>query len=414
MKKNTLPIAAAALLGAALVVGLRAAPAEVVAIRHGRILSMAGPEIPDGTVLVKGNTIAAVGRDVAVPADARVIDARGGVIMPGMIDAHFSMAELVEARDTGSDEVSDPNEAALHVLDGLNPFDKALPRLVRGGITTALITPGRANVIGGQLAVVHLAGRTVEEMKLLAPAGIKLSLGEGPKSTFGEKGRLPSTRMGAALVVRKALLAASEYRLKWQAYRAKGDGAGEPPSRDLGLEALALLLDKSLPAFIECYRADDIMTALRLSDEFSLRTVLVGATEAARVAGEIAKRRVPVILGPYGAGPKRIETQDADIATAGILAKAGIAVALQDEGAMGIGAPDELPIVAALAMKGGLPRDLALKAITATAAEIIGISKQVGTLEPGKLADVVVFTGDPLHYRSTVAAVVINGQVVER
>lgn len=414
MRRTRILFCAATVAALALVTVLSADAPGVLAIRHARILSMAGPEIADGTILVRGETIEAVGRDTAVPKDARIIDAGGGVVMPGFVDPHFSLAELTEARETGVDETSDPNTAALQVLDGLNPFDKRLPRMLRAGITSALVTPGRANVIGGQVAVVRLAGQTVNEMTVLSPAGIKFSLGEGPKAAFGEKGRLPSTRMGAAFIVRKALLEASEYRQKWSTFKAKGGGTADPPSRDLALEALAALLEGSLPAFIECYRADDIVTALRLVDEFKLKAVLVGVTEGQKVAAEIAKRKVPVIVGPIGIGPKRMETQDVEIGLAAALARAGVSLALQGEGAMGIGAPEELPMVAALAVKGGLPRDAALKAVTIGAAEMLGVSKQIGSLEPGKSADLVILSGDPLHYRTQVRTVIVKGSEVPR
>ncbi|MBE3124057.1 MAG: amidohydrolase family protein, partial [Acidobacteria bacterium] len=276
-----------------------------------------------------------------------------------------------------------------------------------------------------QAAVVRLAGKTVEEMTILSPAGIKLSLGEGPKDAYGGKGRLPSTRMGSAYVVRKALLEAGEYLKKakdYEAAKAKAKGkakagkAGEEaqaPKRDLALEPLAALLDGKLPAFIECYRADDIMTALRLVDEFKFKAVLIGCAEGFRVAGEIAKRSIPVIVGPMGIGPRRVETMDVTIANAAVLAKAGVKVVLEaEEGALGIAALEELPLAAALAVKGGMDRDAALRAITLTAAEVLGVADRIGSLEAGKDADVVVFDGDPLDYRTRVKAVLLKGKVL--
>ncbi len=396
-----------------------AAPPGTLAIRNARILPMAGPEIASGTVVVEGGTIKAIGREIAVPAHATVIDAKGGWLLPGLIDAHSTVGFTDDGRATGADELSSPNTAQLQVLDGLNPFDKRLRRHVMAGITAALLTPGRANVIGGQAAVIRLAGRTVTEMALLAPAGVKFSLGEGPRDAYGEKGRLPATRMGSAFVVRKALLDAGEYQRKLKEYEAKvakgdaaaKDGSPEPPKTDLALEPLARLLDGRLPAFIECYRSDDIMTALRLVDEFHLRAVLIGATEGFKVADEIARRKIPVIVGPMGVGPKRVETQDVAFGNAAALSKAGVTIAIEAEDAMGVGAAEELPLAAALAVKGGLSRDLALQAITATAARILGVGDRIGTLEPGKDADLVLFTGDPLHYLTRVDRVIVAGTV---
>lgn len=391
-----------------------ATPPTVTAIR-GRILPIAAPAL-DGIVLVADGKITAVGAEVRIPQGAAVVDTRGAWVLPGLIDAHTTVG-LTEERGGGPpDEMSDPNTAQLLVLDGFNPFDKRLRRLVMGGITSALVTTGRANVIGGQAAVVRLVGRTADEMALRSPAGVKLSLGEGPKAAFGEKSRLPGTRMGAAFVVRKALLEAAEYARKHKEYeakvaKAKGGEAPVRPKTDLALEPLARLLDGTLTAYIETYRADDIVTALRLIDEFKLKAVLIGCTEGFRLADEIARRKIPVIVGPLGVGPKRLETEEVGLENAALLAKAGVTVALETEDAMGIGAAEELPLTAALAVKGGLPREVALRGITLTAAELLGVADRVGSLAPGKDADIVVFDGDPLHYRTRVAKVFVAGKL---
>ncbi|MBE3109107.1 MAG: amidohydrolase family protein [Acidobacteria bacterium] len=422
MRKIVVVVGLACLLS----VGIGAAGAsEVVVIKNGRVLPMNGPAIEGGVVIVENGKIARVGKDVPVPEGATVIDAAGGWVLPGLIEAHTTIGLREEYGPSNSDELSDPVTAQLLVLDALNPFDKSLKHAREAGITAALVTPGRGNVIGGQAAVVRLAGKTVEEMTILSPAGIKLSLGEGPKDAYGGKGRLPSTRMGSAYVVRKALLEAGEYLKKakdYEAAKAKAKGkakagkAGEEaqaPKRDLALEPLAALLDGKLPAFIECYRADDIMTALRLVDEFKFKAVLIGCAEGFRVAGEIAKRGIPVIVGPMGIDPRRVETMDVTIANAAVLAKAGVKVVLEaEEGALGIGALEELPLAAALAVKGGMDRDAALRAITLTAAEVLGVADRIGSLEAGKDADVVVFDGDPLDYRTRVKAVLLKGKVL--
>lgn len=423
MRKIVVVVGLACLLS----VGIGAAGAsEVVVIKNGRVLPMNGPAIEGGVVIVENGKIARVGKDVPVPEGATVIDAAGGWVLPGLIEAHTTIGLREEYGPSNSDELSDPVTAQLLVLDALNPFDKSLKHAREAGITAALVTPGRGNVIGGQAAVVRLAGKTVEEMTILSPAGIKLSLGEGPKDAYGGKGRLPSTRMGSAYVVRKALLEAGEYLKKakdYEAAKAKAKGkakagkAGEEaqaPKRDLALEPLAALLDGKLPAFIECYRADDIMTALRLVDEFKFKAVLIGCAEGFRVAGEIAKRGIPVIVGPMGIGPRRVETMDVTIANAAVLAKAGVKVVLEaEEGALGIAALEELPLAAALAVKGGMDRDAALRAITLTAAEVLGVADRIGSLEAGKDADVVVFDGDPLDYRTRVKAVLLKGKVLK-
>lgn len=420
------------LCGAALVAALAAGSFSVpaasgaadrpVVIRGGRIVPVAGPEIADGALLLEGGKIKAVGKagEVPVPDGAEVVDAAGGWILPGLIE---SLASIGLGRPYGpseSDEVSSPVTAGLRVLDGLDPFDKRFAQAARAGITALMIAPGRANVIGARTVVVKPRGATAEEMVLLEPAGVKLTLGEGPKDAFGAKGRLPGTRMGSAYVVRKALLEASEYVRKRKdheaaAAAAKGKKGAEPPAappRNLDLEPLAELLEGKLPAFVECHRADDIRTALRLVDEFRFKAVLVGATEAYKSAGEIAKRGIPVIVGTMGVGSKRIETKDVSISNAARLVEAGVPTAIAAEDALGLGAQEELALAAALAVKGGLDRALALRAVTLTAAEILGVAARVGSLEPGKDADVVIFDGDPFHYRTRVVRVFIDGREV--
>lgn len=416
MKFTSFRVVGSLVAALALVAVTRAEPPQVTAIRGGRIVPIGGPPIDEGVVLITDGRISAVGRDVAVPANATVIDARGGWVLPGLVDAHTTVGLTEERREGPPDELSDPNTPQLLVLDGFNPFDKRLRRLVMAGITTALVTPGRANVIGGQAAAVRLVGRTADEMVLRSP-GVKLSLGEGPREAFGEKSKLPGTRMGSAYVVRKALVEAAEYERKLKDYQAKkergaSDGEASRPKSDLALEPLARLLEGKLTAFIETYRADDIITALRLVDEFKLKAVLIGCTEGFRVADEIARRKIPVIVGPLGVGPKRLETEMVGLENAAALAKAGVTVALETEDAMGIGAAEELPLAAALAVKGGLPRDVALRGITLTAAEVLGIADRVGSLAVGKDADVVVFSGDPLDYRTRVEKVLVAGKLV--
>jgi imidazolonepropionase-like amidohydrolase len=415
---------AALAAGAAIVMGnaAAAAMAKTIVIRGGRVVPVSGPPIGDGAILVEGGRIKAVGKsnEVAVPEGAEVFDAAGGWILPGLVESLASIGLGDPYGPSESDEVSSPVTAGLRILDGLNPFDKRFGRAARAGITALMIAPGRANVIGAKTVVVKPRGATAGEMVLLEPAGVKLTLGEGPKDTFGAKGRLPGTRMGSAYVVRKALLEASDYIRKRAAHAAavaaaKGKKGAEPPAplpRNLDLEPLAELLEGKLTAFVECHRADDIQTALRLVDEFGFKAVLVGATEAYKSAGEIAKRGIPVVVGAMGVGSKRIETKDVELSNAARLVEAGVKTAVAAEDALGLGAQEELALAAAMAVKGGLDRDTALRAVTLTAAEILGVAARVGSLVPGKDADIVVFDGDPFYYRTRVVRVFIDGREV--
>ncbi len=392
---------------------------KTMVIKAGHILTMAGPVVENGMIIVEGGKVKAVGKDLSVPAGAEVIEELDGWVLPGLIDAHSSLGLTDETGRSENEELSEPNVAQLQVIDALNPFDKRIAQVRRAGLTSALVCPGRRSVIGGQAAVVKLRGKTVEQMVLKAPAGVKFSIGEGPKEAFGGKGRLPSTRMGNVYVVRQALLEAKEYAEKWAAYEKKaaeakksGKAAVESgePKKDLKLEALARVVRGELPAFIECYRIDDISGALRLVDEFKLKAVFIGCAEGYLVAQELAKRKIPVIVGPMGIGPKRTETERLDLSNAAKLHRAGVKIILQSEVQYGLGALEELPLIAALAVRGGLPEEEAFKALTINAAVVMGVADRIGSLEPGKDADLVVFSGNPLDYRTRVKRVLVDGQ----
>ena len=423
MKRAEAVILAMALAAGAVSLAPAAGAAEkTVVVRGGRVVPVSGPEIENGVVLIEGGKIKAVGKagEIAVPAGAEIVEAAGGWILPGFVECLASIGLGDRYGAVEGDEVSDPVTAGLRILDAINPNDKRFAQAARAGVTTLMIAPGRSNVIGARTVVLKPRGATAEDMVLLEPAGIKLTLGEGPKNAFGAKGRLPGTRMGSAYVVRKALLDATEYARKRKDHQAavaaaKGKKGAEPPPappRSLELEPLADLLDGKLTAFVECHRADDIQTALRLVDEFRFRAVLVGATEAYKSVAEIAKRGLPVVVGVMGVGSKRVETKNVSLGNAAALVAAGIKTAVAAEDALGIGAQEELALSAALAVKGGLDRAAALRAVTLTAAEILGVAARVGSLEPGKDGDVVVLSGDPFDYRTRVVRVLIDGRAV--
>lgn len=412
--------AAPALVAALSLFHVTAAEERPLVIRAAHILPVSSPEINDGILLIEKGKITALGTDISVPGQAAEIDAGSGWVMPGFIQCCTTLGSVDRyGGGSSSDEISDPNTAQMRITDGINPFAKSLVQARMAGVTTILAAPGRLNVIGGQAAVLKLRGVTVEDMCLLSPAGIKISLGEGPKETYGKKGRLPSTRMGSAYVLRSALIEAEAYsrsleeyeRAKSKAEKAKSDLPAEP-KRDLRLEPLARLRKGELTALIECYRADDIMTALRIVEEFKLKAVLVGCSEGARLAEPIARAGVPVIVSPFGVGPRRMETGNLSRETAALLHAAGVKVVIRADEALGIGHVRELPLQAALAVSGGLARQAALRAITLYAAETAGVADRVGSLEPGKDADIVILDGDPLDIKTRVVRVMIEGETV--
>jgi imidazolonepropionase-like amidohydrolase len=242
-----------------------------LAIVGGRVIPVAGAPIEDGVVLVNDGRVEAVGRDVRVPDGAEWVGAAGKVVLPGLVDAHTHLGVHEEAEGwAGQDtnEMTDPVTPQVRALDAINPADLGFADAVAGGVLTVNVNPGSGNPIGGQAAAVRSAGRTVDDMVLRAPSGLKSALGENPKRVYGDRKQLPSTRLGTAAVIRDALVKARNYLDKLD----RGDDP--PPERDLRWEALGLVLSGDLPWRQHCPRADDIATALRLADEFGYRLVI--------------------------------------------------------------------------------------------------------------------------------------------
>ena len=383
---------------------------EDVAIVGGRVVTGLGDEHQEGTVLVSGGRIAAVGIGIPVPENARVIDATGCWVLPGLIDPHSHIGAHEEANGpAGFDgsEVSSPVTAGVRAIDAINIEDSAFADAVAGGVTAVVVKPGSGNPIGGQsVAIKTGGGRSVDEQVIRHALGMKSALGENPKQTYGERKQLPSTRLGIALVIRQALTDARDYAQRRD--RARAEGA--PFAADLGMQALTEALDGTLTWEQHAHRHDDIATALRIAEEFGLRLVINHGTEAHKLADVLAERDVPVIFGPVLSSRSKVEVREADPANLAKLAAAGVRVALTtDHPVVPIGL---LALQAAVAARAGLPRDRAVAAMTSVAADIAGIGDRVGALEPGRDGDVVLWTGDPLEVASTVREVLIEGRTV--
>lgn len=383
----------------------------MVAIVGGKVLTP-GEELAGGTVLIEGGVIREVGREVEVPAGAEVFDATGKYVIPGLIDAHCHSGVFpdgVGLRESDGNEMTDPVTPHLRALDAIHPEDLAFEDLRRWGVTTINTSPGSANIVGGQTAVVKTWGRTVEEMLVKAPAGMKMALGENPKRVYGEQKKFPSTRMGNAGLLREWLTKARNYLEK----REHAEKKGEPFEVDLKLEALAQVLLGKLPAHIHCHRADDIMTALRIADEFGIeKLVLIHATEGYKVADLLAERGVPCVVGPILFSRTKYELRGMNPKNPALLSQAGVKVAIQTDQRSAV---KYILFDAALAVREGMDEGEALKAITLYPAEILGISDRVGSLAPGKDADLVVLSDHPFHVaKSRVELVLIQGQVVHR
>ena len=378
-------------------------------IHNGVVHPMDGPVIPRGYVWLEGEKIRAVGPEEELPAwDGPSLDAEGGHILPGFVDAHchlgmFGNALGFEADD--GNESTDPCTPQLRAIDAVNPLDRCFEEARQGGVTTVLTGPGSANPIAGQFVALKTNGRWVDEAIVKAPAAMKFALGENPKSVYNDRKETPVTRMATAAIIRENLARAVEYRDKQ--IKAGEDPDTDMPDFDTKLEALFPVTEGELPAHFHAHRADDIATAMRIAREFGLRYVIVHGTEGHLLADYLAAEGVPVITGPCLGDRSKPELANQTLENPAILARAGVKVAIcTDHPETPI---QYLPICAAMAVRAGMEEEEALAAITRNAAEIGGVGGRVGTLTPGKDADVVVTSGHPLDWKSRVEAVFING-----
>ncbi len=390
----------------------RRSVAETVAITGGRVVPIEGDPVDGGTVLLRDGKIAAVeGPDFAVPSGADVVDATGKWVLPGFIDAHAHAGVSEEAEGwAGQDtnERTNPVTAQVRALDAINPADLGFRDAITGGVLAVNVNPGSANPIGGQTAAIKCWGRTVDEMVLREPAGLKSALGENPKRVYGERNETPSTRLGTAAVIRGAFVAAQNYQAKLAA--ATDDSA--PVERDLKLEALGRVLRRAIPWRQHCHRADDIATAMRMAREFGYDLVIDHGTEAHLLADQIAAASIPVIIGPLFTSRSKVELRNRSLANPGRLAAAGVTIAITTDHPV---VPIHFLIhQATLAVKEGLNPVTALRAVTIHPAKIIGCADRIGSLAVGKDADVVIWSGDPLDVMSRAERAYVDGREIYR
>ncbi|WP_137287377.1 amidohydrolase [Halorussus salinisoli] len=367
--------------------------------------------IEGSTVVLDDGEISAVGTDeeIAVPEDAEAFDAGGRHVTPGLVDAHShaGMAEWGEPEDGDVNEVSDPVTPHVNALDGFHPRDDELKHAFQGGVTTVSARMGSANVIGGIICSMKTYGDVADRM-LVREDGMKAAFGENPKRFHGEeKDRQPSTRPGVAATLRQALMDAEDY-IAERDYRRE---EGEPFERDLGMENLARVLEDDLPLRVHAHRADDIATVFRIADEFGIDDFSIEhATEGHVLAEEFVERDVPAVVGPTISSASKYELRNITFETPGILHDAGVKVAIQTDAPV---LPQEhLDVCVGLAVREGLPKDVALRTVTRNPAEILGIEDRVGTVEEGTDADLVVWDGPMFELDSDAKQVFVEGERV--
>ena len=370
-----------------------------LALTNALVMTATRGNIENGSVLIRNSTIQEIGAGVRVPPGAEVWDLKGKVVIPGMIDAHTHLGlrqDGVGADQSDEDEVDNPVVPQIRAIDAINPEDVGFRDALKGGVTTVGVMPGSYNVVCGQTAAVKVVGRTLEEMLVAAPVGMKISFGERPKGAYGNRKKSPMTRMGISAILRETLIKTHNYM------KRKGE-------RDLRMESLIAVIKKTIPFRAHAHRADDIMTAIRIAKEFSVRLVIEHGTDGYKVARELATAKVPVVHGPWIKVRGNVEQSGRNPESPRILIEHGVLTSFSTDHP--VIAIQNMRLQAINAVEEGVSPDEALKAVTINSARIMGIEKRVGSLEKGKDADLVVLSGLPFAGGSRVEAVFVNGNV---
>jgi imidazolonepropionase-like amidohydrolase len=402
---------------------LTSAQETPVALKGGKLLTVSHGVIENGTIVLQSGKIAAVGAagSVNIPANAQVIDATGMTIYPGLIDSEtqLGLTEIsAEAMTNDLVEMSDEIMPNMHTADAFHAESALIPVARLNGITNAVVAPDGGDTLPGQDSFIQLAGSSAPEMLLIRDLALPLNFtGDERRNKGGfDKRKFPSTRMGLATQLRQAFIDAQDYKTKLTDYDHKKadaihDKKPEPlaPKRDLKLEALIPYLDGKKPVVLAAESPSDLQTAVSLANEFKLKFVLNHISHSQPVLDYVASLKVPVIVGPIYEAPKEDERYDTVYSLPAQLYKRGVKIVFASYSAHNV---RNLPDAAGFATAFGLPPDEALKAITLNAAEVWGVADQLGSLDAGKTANVVVANGDPLDVKTDVKQVYIQGRAI--
>jgi imidazolonepropionase-like amidohydrolase len=374
----------------------------MIAITNGRLFTVSHGIIDNGTILIANGKFVAVAGGLTVPQGTQAIDASGRHVYPGMVDAHTHLgvhAEVAGPEGADANEMTDPITPHLRALDSLDWFDPGFDDSVANGVTTVNVMPGSANVIGGQGVAVKTWGTIRSARILLQVSGLKMALGENPKRVYGGQDKTPSTRLGNAALMREAFIQARNYQRK----RDRGE------EQELRWESLLDVLGGTVPARCHAHRADDILTAVRISREIGFRLTIEHCTEGHLVAGELAAAGVMCTLGPLLTGRSKQELRDRSLEAAPTMERAGVVFGFTTDHPV---TPSySLPLAASYAVGAGMTRQGALRALTLDGARVIGLQDRVGSLEAGKDADCVIADGDLLDPRTRVLMTLVDGKV---
>jgi len=382
-------------------------------IVNAKIITMEQETLENGYIVIKGGKIERIGDMIDLNVTSkRFIDAQGSLVLPGFVDAHSHLGMWEDGLgfegDDGNEE-TDPITPHMRAIDAVNSFDDCFKEAVDAGVTTVLTGPGSANPIAGQWCAMKTRCDRIDNLIISAPVGMKFSLGENPKTTYNPKNQTPVTRMATAALIREQLQKTMRYMQDIE--KAKEDEDIDMPEYDIKCESLMQVLKREIKAFFHVHRADDIFTAIRLSEEFNLDYVLIHATEAYKIAEQLAELKPAIITGPIICDRSKPELKGLTPKNSAILNSVGIDVAICTDHPV---TPIQyLALSASIAAKSGLGTTKALEAITITAAKIAGIDKRVGSIKAGKDADIIIFKKNPLDVMAMPTHVLIDGVLVK-
>lgn len=372
-------------------------------IINGRIMTMEGPLLENAWIAFENGVITDIGTMDQIEVRENDFDADGGFVLPGFIEPHCHIGLSEESYGEENEDANEYTEVFgehLRAVDGINPMDEAFAQSLDAGFTTLVVSPGSSSIMGGQIAAVKTAGRSVDEMVLRTPIALKMALGDDPAAN-GKRYNGPQTPMGVVAAIRCEFEGAKAYMHR------------KNKKVNLRYEALIPVLEKKIPLHIHAHRADDIAAALRLAEEFDFDWVLIHGSGVERVLNLIQEAKVPVLAGPLTSGSPRKEIEGNGLHLPGMLHGAGVPFAITSDSASTNSFP-VMPVwynsmIAAQTVGEGLNMEEALRALTIYPAQICRIDDRVGSLKAGKDADITVFTEHPLQFRSHVAAVFVNG-----
>lgn len=361
-----------------------------------------------GDVLIEDGKIKKLAENIE--EDCEIIDAFGKFVFPGFVDAHSHLGLFEEGVGSiyqDGNEATDPVTAHVRAIDAFNPDDSAIERVLSGGVTTVMILPGSANPIGGQGAILKLRSKIVDEMIIKEPAGLKMAFGENPKRVYGGKNQTPSTRLGTAAVIRGYFMKVQDYIKKKENAQKEGK---EFTERDIKLEIGERVLKGEIPARIHCHRKDDILTAIRIAEEFGFKFVLEHGTEGYKIADYLRKKNVPLVVGPLFGFKTKLELKDKTYEAIKILNENGVLISIMcDHPVIHL---EHANIHAGVALRYGAKEEDLIKMLTINGARILGLEDRIGSIEEGKDADIVIWSHHPFDLRARAEKVYIDGECV--